>query len=84
MGKKRWRQGFGGENQKNSETHRRGCRRLKWIFKIGWNCVYLIHVAQNREKWKALANMLMGPLVAENVGKLAEDLLQNVPRSYIW
>jgi hypothetical protein len=41
----------------------------------GWNGVYLIHVAQDREKWRALANMLMGPLVSENVGKLVEDLL---------
>ena len=42
---------------------------------IDWYGVYLIHVAQDREKWRALANMLMGPLVAENMGKLAEDLL---------
>jgi hypothetical protein len=36
--------------------------------------VYLIHVAQDREKWRALANMLMGPYDAENEGKLAVDL----------
>jgi len=42
---------------------------------IGWNCVYLIHVAQDREKWRALANMFMGHLVAANVRKLAENIL---------
>jgi hypothetical protein len=42
---------------------------------IGWKCVYLIHVAQDREKWTARTKMLMGPLVRENVGKLAGDLL---------
>jgi hypothetical protein len=41
---------------------------------IGWNFAYLIHVAQDTEKWRALANMLLDPSVAENVGKLAEDL----------
>jgi len=35
--------------------------------------VYLIHVAEDREKWRALANMLMGRLVAENI-----------PRTYKW
>jgi hypothetical protein len=42
---------------------------------IGWYGVYVIHGAQDREKWRALVNMLMGTLVAENVGNLAEDLL---------
>jgi len=42
---------------------------------IGWNGVFIIHFAQDREKWRALANILMGPLVAEDVGKLAKDLL---------
>ena len=31
---------------------------------IGWTGVCLIHVAQDREKWRALVNMLMSPLVA--------------------
>jgi hypothetical protein len=31
---------------------------------IGWRGVYVIRVARDREKWGALANMLMGPSVA--------------------
>jgi hypothetical protein len=37
---------------------------------IGWQGVYLFHVAQG---W-AFANMPMGPLLAQNVGKFSEEL----------
>lgn len=38
---------------------------------IDWQAVYLIHVAQG---WWTFANMPMGPSLAQNVGKLAEEL----------
>jgi len=31
---------------------------------IGWQDVYLIHVSQDRVKWRAIVNKLMGSLVA--------------------
>lgn len=31
---------------------------------MGWQGVYLIHVSQDRQKWRALVNKVMGSLVA--------------------
>lgn len=44
---------------------------------IDWQGVYLIHVAQG---W-AFANMPMGPSLAQNVGKLAEELFHGLTNS---
>jgi hypothetical protein len=38
----------------------------------GWQSVYLIHMAQDREKWSTPRNMLIGPSVARNVRKRDE------------
>jgi hypothetical protein len=40
---------------------------LKWIVKkVGWEGVYWIHLAQDRDKWQAVVNMVMNLL--ENAG----------------
>jgi hypothetical protein len=42
-----------------------GSRTIKMVLpNMGWQSVYLIHMTQDREKWRAPKNMLMGPSVA--------------------
>jgi hypothetical protein len=35
----------------------------KWILEIGWEGLEWIHLAQNRDWWRALVNTVMNPLV---------------------
>jgi hypothetical protein len=42
-----------------------GMEDIKMVLQnIGWQSVYLIHMAQDREKWRTPGNMLMGTSVA--------------------
>jgi hypothetical protein len=34
-------------------------QKKKDIEEIGWDCVELIHLAQDRDKWRAFVNMVM-------------------------
>jgi hypothetical protein len=37
---------------------------------IGWRCISWIHLAQDRDHWKALVNTVMNLRVLLSVGKL--------------
>jgi hypothetical protein len=67
MGKKRWRQGFGGDNRKTWKQVGVDVVDKMDLQDKGWNGVFLIHVTQDREKWRALAN---GPFGCRKCGKI--------------
>jgi hypothetical protein len=39
------------------------------LSEIGWGGMDWIHLAQDRDQWRALVNTVMNPRVPENVGK---------------
>jgi hypothetical protein len=49
------------EGKRQLERSRQGWEdNIKWILKeVGWGGVEWIHLAQDRDQWKALVNMIM-------------------------
>jgi hypothetical protein len=42
---------------------------LKWILEIEWSGMYWIDLAQDKDKWRALANTVINLSVSKNSGK---------------
>jgi hypothetical protein len=47
------------ERSNYEDQDKDACKILRWILEIGWSGMGWIDLAQDRDRWKALANMLM-------------------------
>jgi hypothetical protein len=57
-----------------------GGRRRRWednikmdLREIGWGGMDWIHMAQDRDQWRALVTTVMNLRVAQNIGKFLSD-----------
>ena len=66
-GDKRCIQGFGGETRGTDNSEDLGMDGSK---EISWECVNWIDVAQDRDKWQAVVNVVMNLQFPYNVGNL--------------